>query len=73
MIYNNKFTTIITYRLDLKGSFIVNVISNLLKVTSIHNTADIIGHKDLRSTMAYRRYELSKDEIQNLLESINEK
>lgn len=53
-------------------SFRVNVISNLLKVTSVQNTADIIGHKDIRSTMAYRRYALSKDEIQNLLESIND-
>lgn len=53
-------------------SFRVNVITNLLKVTSVQNTAEIIGHKDIRSTMAYRRYALSKEEIQNLLEKITE-
>ena len=45
-------------------SFRVNVISNLLKVTSVQNTAEIIGHQDIRSTMVYRRYALSKDKIQ---------
>ena len=53
-------------------SFRINVISSLLKVTSVQNTADIIGHQDIRSTMYYQRYSLSKIEIQDLLEKIDE-
>lgn len=49
-------------------SFRINRISSLLKVTTIQNTADIIGHKDIRSTMYYKRYALSKKEIEELLE-----
>ena len=52
-------------------SFRVNMITNLLKVTSVQNTASIIGHSDIRSTMSYNRYTLSKTEIQNLLNEIN--
>lgn len=52
-------------------SFRVNMITNLLKVTSVQNSADIIGHADIRSTMSYNRYALSKTEIQNLLDQIN--
>jgi len=52
-------------------SFRVNMITNLLKVTSVQNTASIIGHSDIRSTMSYNRYTLSKTEIQNLLNKIN--
>jgi len=54
-------------------SFRVNVISNLLKITTVQNTADIVGHRDIRSTMAYRRYALSKEEINDLLEKITYK
>ena len=53
-------------------SFRINVISNLLKVTSLQNAADIIGHKNITSTLSYKRYALSKDEIQDLLEKILE-
>jgi integrase len=52
-------------------SFQVNMITNVLKVTSVQNTADIIGHSDIRSTMQYSRYALSKTEIQDLLDQIN--
>ena len=52
-------------------SFRINVISSLLKITSVQNTADIIGHEDIRSTMFYRRYALPKTEIQDLLNQIN--
>jgi len=52
-------------------SFRVNMITNLLKVTSVQNTADIMGHADIISTMIYNRYVLSKTEIQNLLDQIN--
>lgn len=48
-------------------SFRINLITNLLKVTSVHKVAEIIGHADVRSTMQYQRYALSKDEIKNLL------
>jgi hypothetical protein len=46
------------------------MITNLLKVTTVQNTADIIGHSDIRSTMQYNRYALSKNEIQDLLDKI---
>ena len=52
-------------------SFRVNMITNLWKVTSVQNTANIIGHSDIRSTMIYNRYVLSKNEIQDLLDQIN--
>ena len=54
-------------------SFRINMISNLLRVTSVQNTASIIGHQDIRSTMSYERYALSKSEIQDLLKQIIEK
>ena len=41
-------------------SFRINLITNLLKVTSVHKVAEIIGHDDIRSTMKYQRYALSK-------------
>lgn len=53
-------------------SFRINVISGLLKHTSVQNAADIIGHQDIRSTMAYQRYALSRKEIEDLLQKINE-
>ena len=51
-------------------SFRVNIITNLLKVTSVQNTANIIGHTDIRSTMTYNRYALSKNQIQDLLDKM---
>ena len=47
-------------------SFRINMISKLLK-----NTADIIGHRDIQSTMAYKRYALNKKEIKTLLNIIS--
>ena len=52
-------------------SFRVNMISKLLQKTSAQNAADISGHKDIKSTMAYKRYALNKREIQNLLNKID--
>ncbi len=43
-----------------------------LRVTSVQNTADIIGHSDIRSTMSYNLYPLSKTEIQDLLDQIKD-
>lgn len=34
-------------------SFRINMISNLLKRTSVQHSAQIIGHKDIQSTMSY--------------------
>ena len=53
-------------------SFRINMITRLLKNTSVQDTADIIGHKDIKSTMAYKRYALNKIEIQNLLNKIDQ-
>ena len=47
------------------------MITNLLKHTSVQDAADIIGHKDTKSTMAYKRYVLNKTEILNLLNKID--
>lgn len=52
-------------------SFRINMITTLLKMTSVQNTADIMGHSDVKSTMSYNRYALSKSEIQDLLDQIN--
>ena len=52
-------------------SFRINMITKLLKNTSVQNAADIIGHKDIKSTMAYKRYALNKKEIQKLLNKID--
>jgi hypothetical protein len=46
------------------------MITSLLKITTVQHTAEIIGHSDIKSTMSYQRYALSKDEIQDLLEKI---
>lgn len=54
-------------------SFRINTISNLLRVTSVQNAANIIEHNDIRSTMTYQRYTLTKSEIQDLLKKIHEK
>lgn len=52
-------------------SFRINMISSLLKNTSVQNAAQIIGHTNVKSTMSYQRYALSKDEIQKLLDKID--
>ena len=52
-------------------SFRINMISKLLQKTSVQNAADIIGHRDIKSTMAYKRYALNKQEIQRLLNKID--
>jgi DNA-directed RNA polymerase subunit F len=49
------------------------MISKLLQKTSVQHTADIMGHKDIRSTLAYKRFSLNKEEIQNLLDEIDQK
>lgn len=52
-------------------SFRINLISSLLRITTVQNVADIVGHDDIRSTLKYQRYALEKAEIQNLLAKID--
>ena len=40
------------------------MITNLLKNTSVQDAAEIIGHKDIKSTLAYKRYTLNKNGIE---------
>lgn len=53
-------------------SFRINVISSLLKKTTVQHAAQIIGHSSIQSTMSYQHYALTKKEIQNLFSSIEE-
>jgi hypothetical protein len=48
-------------------SFRVGYITKLLRTLPVQKVAAIIGHKDTESTMAYQRYIINKEEIQNLL------
>ena len=44
---------------DIKShSFRINMISKLLQKTFAQNAADIIGHNDIKSIMAYKKYAL---------------
>ena len=47
------------------------MISKLLQNTSVQDAADIIGYRDIKSTMAYKGYALNKQEIQDLLNKID--
>ena len=47
-------------------SFIVSLISRLLRVNTVQNVRDIIRHEDIKSTMQYNRYRLTKSAIQNI-------
>jgi hypothetical protein len=47
------------------------MISKLLQNTSIQDAANIIGHRDIKSTMAYKRYALNEKEIKDLLNKID--
>lgn len=51
-------------------SFWINMVTNLRRVISVQKAAEIRGHQDVRSTMSYQRYALSKDEIKELLNKI---
>ena len=70
-LWNTCKTNNIAYNIK-SHSFRVNMISHLLKVTSVQNAANIIGHQDIRSTMTYERCALTKAEIQDLLQKIVE-
>lgn len=51
-------------------SFRINMVSSLLKHTSVQKTAQVMGHKSINSTMAYQRYAMQKDEIRIILDKI---
>lgn len=46
------------------------MVSSLLKNTSVQKATQVIGHKNINSTMAYQRYGIQKDEIRILLDKI---
>ena len=48
-------------------SFRVNFVTSLLDKSTVQDAQFITGHKDIRSTMAYNRYALSKEEKDNIL------
>jgi integrase/recombinase XerD len=48
-------------------SFRINLVTALLKLTTVQNVASIIGHSDVKTTMKYNRYSLTKTEISDLL------
>ena len=49
-----------------------NLVNRLLKVTSVQNIVDILGHQDIRSTISYKHYVLSKKKIEELFQRIYE-
>lgn len=76
--YNgNKFINLINdylapfskkHNLVLKShSFRVNFVTSLLKNTAVQHAQQIIGHKDIRSTIAYNRYKLTPKKQDDIL------
>ena len=65
-----KFVNLINKQLAVFGkkhnmvlkshSFRINYVSSMLPHSSVQDAQQIIGHKDVRSTMAYARYELKE-------------
>ena len=49
-------------------SFRINFITTLLKFAPIDQVSDIIGHKDVKSTIPYNRYTLDKVKGRELLD-----
>lgn len=47
------------HSLLLPNKIRIHLISALLKVNSVQNVADIIGHNEIRSTLKYSRYAMS--------------
>lgn len=47
------------------------MVSRLLKNTTVQDVVDIICHKDIKSTMASKKYALNKKEIQKLWNKID--
>jgi hypothetical protein len=53
--YANKHNVIIKSHL-----FIINLITQLLKKTSINNAQQMVGHVNIRSTVRYNKYKINK-------------
>jgi len=49
-------------------SFRAGYITRILRIASVHQVAQIVGHQDYRSTLSYNRYVPDQDTILNLLE-----
>lgn len=59
------------FKICLKShSFRVNTVTSLLALAPAHKVMQIIEHSDIRSTMAYNRFVMSKDETKKLLDEI---
>ena len=57
------------HNLKLKShSFRINFATTILQATNAQNAQQIIGHKDIRSTMTYNRYQLNGQEKNKILE-----
>lgn len=60
---------VVHFGLNLKShSFRVGYITHLLQHAPVQHAACIVGHQDIRSTLAYNRYVPQRDEIIKLLE-----
>ena len=59
---NNRLKPVASlFKLNLKShSFRVNMVTLLLNLAPAHKVMKTMGHKDIRSTMAYSRYSLDK-------------
>lgn len=61
------FTT--KYNLKIKShSFRINYVTNILKHSSVDRAQQFVGHKDIRSTIAYSRYQIGDQESLDILE-----
>ena len=66
----NKFLKIYAEKHNLKitiNSFRFSFVTACLKHTTTHNTQRLIGHKDIRSTMQYSRYDLTPELQEDIL------
>ena len=70
IIYTNKFLkeqSIIVDRKLTSHSWRASLITNLLKIHSVNVVAELIGHKNLATTMLYKRGFLSlKEKIKKM-------
>lgn len=58
------------YNLKLNShSFIVNYVTQTLKYSSLKDAQELVGHKDIISTLMYNRHRLSKEERKNIRDS----
>ena len=67
---NRKLQPAVThFRLNLKShSFRVGYVTHLLKFAPVQQVASIVGHRDIRNTIAYNRYVPDRKVVLQLLE-----